>query len=122
MMTVPLRSPIRILVLAASLCAGSLNARLAALAAESMGQFDVPGYDGDVETTEGIPPGAGRFRDRLELADGFIIASPEYNASMPGVLQEPHRLDVTSPAPALQRTARAPALGLAIDGGGKRGL
>lgn len=66
---VPLRSPIRILVLAASLRAGSLNARLAALAVESvernggtaeltsMGQFDVPLYDGDLEMAEGIPLG-----------------------------------------------------------------
>ena len=35
-MTVPPRSPIRILVFAASLRAASLNARLAALAAESV--------------------------------------------------------------------------------------
>jgi NAD(P)H-dependent FMN reductase len=99
METLTSRSPIRILVLAASLRAESLNARLAALAARlvernggvadltRMGQFDVPAYDGDLEAAEGIPAGAGRFRERLEAADAFLIASPEYNASMPGVLK-----------------------------------
>jgi len=98
-MTPRLQTPIRILVLAASLRADSLNSRLAALAAESVrhsggvaeltsiGDFDVPHYDGDRETADGIPPGAVRFRERLELADAFIIASPEYNASIPGVLK-----------------------------------
>ncbi len=33
----------------------------------------------------GIPAGAQRLRDRLVAADAFIIASPEYNASMPGI-------------------------------------
>ena len=93
------REPLRFLVLAASLRSDSLNARLAQLAARvieahgagvdlaSMADFDAPSYDGDVEEAEGLPPGALRFRERLETADGFVIASPEYNASMPGVLK-----------------------------------
>jgi chromate reductase, NAD(P)H dehydrogenase (quinone) len=105
-MTPTQRSPVGIMVLGASLRAESLNGRLAALAAKtvranggtadlvSMRDFDVPQYDGDLEADEGIPTGAERFRDRLELADGFIIASPEYNASMPGVLK--NLLDWTS--------------------------
>ena len=40
-----------------------------------------------MEKEEGIPAGAGRLRERLLAADGFVIASPEYNASMPGVLK-----------------------------------
>jgi NAD(P)H-dependent FMN reductase len=31
--------------------------------------------------------GAKRLKERLEAADGFLIASPEYNASMPGHLK-----------------------------------
>ena len=87
---------LNVLVVAASLRAESLNARLAALAAgvarasgadvdhASMREFDVPSYDGDVETAEGIPNGAGEFQRRIAACDAFIIASPEYNGSMPG--------------------------------------
>lgn len=93
------REPLRFLVFAASLRSGSLNARLAELAARvieangatvdraSMSEFDAPSFDGDLEDSEGLPPGAQRLRDRLEAADGFVIASPEYNASVPGVLK-----------------------------------
>jgi chromate reductase len=91
--------PVRVLVFAASLRTESVNDRLATLAAAvvqekrgivdraSMAEFDCPSYDGDVETTEGIPAGAHEFRRRLLAADAFIIASPEYNASMPGILK-----------------------------------
>jgi NAD(P)H-dependent FMN reductase len=90
---------IRVLVFAASLRAGSLNERLATLATAvvqqhgavadraAMKDFVSPAYDGDVERDTGIPAGAQRLRDRLVAADAFIIASPEYNASMPGYLK-----------------------------------
>jgi chromate reductase len=93
------RRPVRVLVFAASLRRDSLNERLASLAAavaEAKGgqvdrarlaDFDCPSFDHDVETGEGVPAGAGRLRDRLVAADAFVIASPEYNASMPGVLK-----------------------------------
>jgi len=87
------------LVFGASLREGSLNVRLASLAARvieeaggtvinaKMSDFDCPSYNGDVEIKEGIPAGADRFRSRLISTDGVIISSPEYNASMPGVLK-----------------------------------
>jgi NAD(P)H-dependent FMN reductase len=90
--------PVRVLIFSASLRAESLNTRLAALAARlceqhgaevdraSMRDFDAPSYDGDAEAA-GIPAGAQRLRDRLLANDAFVIASPEYNASMPGVLK-----------------------------------
>jgi chromate reductase len=93
------REPLRVLVFSASLRAQSLNTRLARLAADaierhgatvdlaSMRDFDAPSYDGDVEAGEGPPPGARAFRERLEAANGFVISSPEYNASVPGVLK-----------------------------------
>jgi chromate reductase, NAD(P)H dehydrogenase (quinone) len=133
-MAVAQRSPIRIFVFAASLRAESLNARLAALAAEtveenggaadlaSMREFDVPLYDADLEAAEGIPAGADRLRERLELADGFIIASPEYNASMPGVLK--NLIDWTSrhrPQPFNERHALLLSASPSM-GGGNRGL
>lgn len=93
------REPVKILVFSASMRAESLNTRLARLAADaierhgatpdlgSMRDFDAPSYDGDVEASDGMPPGGQAFRERLESAHGFVIASPEYNASMPGVLK-----------------------------------
>lgn len=87
------------LVFGASLRHGSLNKRLATLAARvveeaggtvvhaSMSDFDCASYSGDVEINEGIPAGADRFRSKLVSTDGFIISSPEYNASMPGALK-----------------------------------
>lgn len=93
------RQPVSFLVFAASLREGSLNRRLAALAAAaieanggtvdlaSMREFDTPSYDNDVQDRDGFPPGAEALRRRLEACDGFVICSPEYNASMPGVLK-----------------------------------
>ena len=93
------REPLKILVFSASLRADSLNTRLAWLAADAVGRhgstvdlasmrdFDAPSYDGDLEASDGMPGGVQSLRERLVAADGFVIASPEYNASMPGVLK-----------------------------------
>jgi chromate reductase len=93
------RESVRFLVFSASLRSGSLNTRLAQLAAvtieanggdvdlASMRDFDAPSYDGDVQDREGFPPGPEALRRRLEQCDGFVISAPEYNASMPGVLK-----------------------------------
>jgi NAD(P)H-dependent FMN reductase len=90
---------LKVLVFGAALRADSLNRKLAALAARvaeqrgvavdhaSMRDFDVPSYDGDAETAEGIPKGAEELRRRLVESDAFIVSSPEYNASMPGMLK-----------------------------------
>ncbi len=93
------RCGVRVLVFGASLRTGSLNDRLASLATTvaaekgaavdraQMTDFDCPSYDQDVETATGIPRPAQELRDRLVAADAFLIVSPEYNASMPGVLK-----------------------------------
>jgi NAD(P)H-dependent FMN reductase len=52
-----------------------------------MSDFDCPPYDLDVELSTGLPAGAQALHDRLVATDGFMIASPEYNASMPGFLK-----------------------------------
>src|SRR5690349_17531926 len=92
-------STIKVLVFGASLRADSLNRKLADVAARaaaangavvdrvSMRDFDVPMYDGDLEPSAGIPAGAKALQARLLENDAFIIASPEYNASMPGILK-----------------------------------
>jgi NAD(P)H-dependent FMN reductase len=49
--------------------------------------FDMPLYDGDAEIASGIPEGAERLAERITAADGMLIASPEYNFSVPGVVK-----------------------------------
>lgn len=48
---------------------------------------EIPLYDGDMEATEGIPPVVTRLKDAIAAADGLLIATPEYNNSIPGVLK-----------------------------------
>jgi NAD(P)H-dependent FMN reductase len=93
------REPVRFLIFSASLRAESLNSTLVRLAARNieahggivdlatMKEFDSPSYDQDAQESEGFPPEAEAFRSRLEASDAFVIASPEYNASMPGCLK-----------------------------------
>jgi chromate reductase, NAD(P)H dehydrogenase (quinone) len=102
----PPRPTIRLLVFSASLRAGSLNTRLATLVAAharrrgvtvdvaSMQELDCPSYDGDREQRDGIPRGAQELQRRLLASDAFVIVSPEFNASMPGVLK--NTIDWTS--------------------------
>ena len=93
------REPLRLLVFSASLRKGSLNTQLAKLATgvlekhgaqvdlASMREFDTPSFDQDIETDKGPPEGAVRLRDRILANDAFIISSPEYNGSMPGLIK-----------------------------------
>src|SRR5688500_6281870 len=88
----------KVLLFAASLRRDSLNVRLASLIQRVLSardvqvdhgpmlDFDCPSYDGDAEG-RGIPAGAQRLRDRLIACDAVMIASPEYNGSMPGLLK-----------------------------------
>jgi chromate reductase len=93
------REPVRFLVFSGSLRAESLNDRLAELAARTierhggradlahMTDFEVPAYNQDVQDGAGFPSGAEALHERLLACDAFVIASPEYNASMPGHLK-----------------------------------
>lgn len=88
-----------VLVVSASSRKGSLNTRLAELACaiirdqggtptlSLIGEFDTPNYDRDLQESAGFPEGAERLRDKLTQADAFVIASPEYNFSIPGGLK-----------------------------------
>jgi chromate reductase len=92
------REPVSFLVFSASLRGGSLNTTLAKLAAgaiekhggtvdlAAMSAFDSPSYSQDAQA-QGFPPGATELRRRLDANDAFVIASPEYNGSMPGSLK-----------------------------------
>ena len=125
---------VKVLVFGASLRADSMNDRLATLAARSveangatvdratMAEFDCPSYDGDAERRGQMPAGAVRLRDRLLGSDGFVIVSPEYNASMPGVLK--NVIDWTSrfrPQPFTRRYGMLMSASPSMSGG-NRGL
>ena len=48
---------------------------------------DIPLYDGDVETEHGIPSAVAQLKEQMASADGVLIATPEYNNGMPGVVK-----------------------------------
>ena len=99
MANLPASPQVKVLVFAASLRAESFNRKLAVLTARlaaehgaivdlaSMRDFDGPSYNEDMEVSQGIPPGPTELHRRLTEADAYIIASPEYNFSIPGVLK-----------------------------------
>ena len=47
---------------------------------------DIGLYDGDVEAEHGIPAPVAALKDAIASADGLLLATPEYNNSVPGVL------------------------------------
>lgn len=90
--------PLRILALSGSLRRNGYNRRLleqAALLAPprlAIEVYDelaaVPLFDEDLEAaTAGGPDGVRRLRAAVAAADGLLIATPEYNQSLPGVLK-----------------------------------
>jgi chromate reductase len=82
---------LRLLVIAGSVRKGSLNLRLAdvaaALARDAGAQvesFDLralqlPVYDGDLESAAGVPDRTLRLLDAVRAADALLIVTPEYN-------------------------------------------
>lgn len=47
----------------------------------------IPLYDGDLEERDGIPDAVRRLKERIAEGDGLVLASPEYNNSLPGPLK-----------------------------------
>jgi len=88
-------STLDIVGLCGSLRAGSVN-RMALKLAESLlpesmrmevvEWREIPPFDGDV-LAQGFPPAVLALRDRIRRADGVVIATPEYNFSIPGVFK-----------------------------------
>jgi chromate reductase, NAD(P)H dehydrogenase (quinone) len=94
--THPEKTAPNVLAIAGSLRRGSFNRSLleaaATLAAPGMRVqlYDqlaaVPLFSEDVEAA-GVPEGVQHLREQVGEADALLIATPEYNQSMPGVLK-----------------------------------
>ena len=129
----------KILVFAGSTREGSLNRKLARLAAGTLEKrgldvtlldlrdYPMPLYDGDLEVTHGLPERAKAFKEALGAHDMFVIASPEYNGSFSGMLK--NAIDWASRAEPGERPTQVfrgkTAVLLATSpgpGAGKRGL
>ncbi|GKS68920.1 NAD(P)H-dependent FMN reductase [Nitrosomonas sp. PY1] len=87
---------IRIIGITGSLRSGSLNTALLRAAANLMPSDStleiatlkgIPLYDGDIEANEGIPKAVLVLQEQIAAADGLLLATPEYNNSMPGVFK-----------------------------------
>ena len=59
----------------------------AAMQIETFDLADLPLYNGDLDTADDRPDAVRRLKEAIAHADGVLIASPEYNHSVPGVLQ-----------------------------------
>ena len=130
----------RLITLAGSTRRESVNKKLARLGRDrarqagadveflDLADYPLPIYDGDLEDRDGIPDAAHELKARLRACDGFLIASPEYNSSLPPVLKNAldwisRRKDADEPPLAAYR-GKVAALMAASPGslGGLRGL
>ena len=94
-------SDTKVLVLVGSLRAASLNRQLAELAAETApagiavtvyrgvggGLGDLPFYNEDIDNPADVPASVTALRAAVADADAVLVATPEYNGSIPGVLK-----------------------------------
>lgn len=89
----------RILVFAGSARSGSLNKKLARVAAAAvraagaeatlidLADYPMPLYDGDLEARDGVPASARKLKDLFIAHHGLLIVSPENNASVSALLK-----------------------------------
>jgi NAD(P)H-dependent FMN reductase len=85
---------VKLIGFSGSLRQGSFNASLLRAAAGLMPAgaelaigtlHGIPLYDADIESSLGIPAAVVALKDGLAAADGLLLATPEYNNSIPGV-------------------------------------
>ena len=89
--------PLRILGISGSLRRGSHNTALLRAARDVLppdveldifaGLKAIPPYDADDDDHEHPLPAVAAFKRAIDEADGLLIATPEYNHSIPGVLK-----------------------------------
>ncbi|MGB3388009.1 MAG: NAD(P)H-dependent oxidoreductase [Pseudaminobacter sp.] len=89
----------RILVFAGSLRTGAFSIRTADAATRelalqgaevtriSLGDYPLPIMDENLEKEHGVPENAVKLGRQIAAHDGFLIASPEYNSSIPPLLK-----------------------------------
>ncbi|VDC26104.1 NADPH-dependent FMN reductase [Pseudogemmobacter humi] len=87
-------SDLTLLGIPGALRKGSTNRLLLAQARLSFGEaawleadLRLPLYDGDLETSEGIPGPVRHLGEQIARADAVVISTPEYNKAPPGVLK-----------------------------------
>ncbi len=92
-------SALKILVIPGSLRSGSLNAKLAAVAAHefaqsgvevtriSLSDFPLPIHDGDLHAKSGVPKNAINLKRMIGAHHGVLIVTPEYNSSVPALVK-----------------------------------
>jgi len=85
---------VSILAFAGSTRTGSFNDSLVRIAARgaieagasvrivSLKDYPMPLYDGDLEKQQGLPHTVKGLKEYFRQADGFLLASPEYNSSI----------------------------------------
>ncbi|MFC0622647.1 NADPH-dependent FMN reductase [Kribbella deserti] len=88
---------LKILAISGSLRSGSLNTALlraaqkhapAGLSIELYdGLGELPLYNAELDTETTLPAEVARLRNEIRAADGLLIATPEYNYSIPGGLK-----------------------------------
>lgn len=88
---------INVVSICGSLRAGSLNRMLmnslqelapaGMTITESPSVGDMPLFNGDVLSADGVPAGASALADAVAAADGVMFVTPEYNFSVPGGLK-----------------------------------
>jgi chromate reductase len=87
----------RVLGISGSLRRDSYNSALLRAAAERLpagvelvayeGLRDIPAYDADDELQQGAPRSVEDLRQAIHDADAVLVATPEYNQSIPGALK-----------------------------------
>lgn len=84
---------VKLIGLSGSLRRGSFNTALLRAAGELLPAgvelsvhtiWGIPLYDADAEAAEGIPLAVAGLKEAIAAADGLLLATPEYNNSIPG--------------------------------------
>lgn len=122
----------KILTFAGSLRKDSLNKKLCGVVSEivkknnyadiefvDLQPLNIPVYDGDIESSTGIPAGVLELGKKITEANALIICTPEYNGSIPGILK--NTIDWLSREKPVSLTGK-PALLLAASPGALGGV